>query len=296
MEWRVLVSSGIQPRPRYRHTAEFIGSNMYILGGSDNNDDIPEQSRNLTIHVLSLTTMQWTHPTISGGFNPFPRSGHGSAVIGTVTIAIFGGKLNNQVMLRRKPLCTLYILYYTPLLWNDKSYKINAVSSYQIRMKCMSHLTTLSTALPTIFAAYLNLIVPCYQVFFNDLILLDIETMVGSRVNAVESHLPAPVSNSSLSIVGNKCFVFGGTDVKGNCFNDIRSVDISYYLSKNDITVGEGASSDYTFKILIIGDACKWKSIFFPLRLSFLIFFYLILCYSTSPSGWKIVAFVSVFR
>ena len=92
----------------------------------------------------------------------------------------------------------------------------------------MSHLTTLSTVLPTIFAAYLNLIVPCYQVFFNDLILLDVETMVGSRVNAVESHLPAPVSNSSLSIVGNKCFVFGGTDVKGNCFNDIRSVDISY--------------------------------------------------------------------
>ena len=123
MEWRVLVSSGIQPRPRYRHTAEFIGSNMYILGGSDNNDDIPEQSRNLTIHVLSLTTMQWTHPTISGGFNPFPRSGHGSAVIGTVTIAIFGGKLNNQVMLRRKPLCTLYILYYAPL-WNDKSYEL----------------------------------------------------------------------------------------------------------------------------------------------------------------------------
>ena len=130
-------------------------------------------------------------------------------------------------------------------------------------MTCMSHLTTLSTVLPTIFAAYLNLIVPCYcyQVFFNDLILLDIETMIGSRVNAVESHLPAPVSNSSLSIVGNKCFVFGGTDVKGNCFNDIRSVDISYYLSKNDITVGEGASSDYTFKILIIGDACNIFSI-----------------------------------
>ena len=138
----------------------------------------------------------------------------------------------------------------------------------------MSHLTTLSTVLPTIFAAYLNLIVPCYQVFFNDLILLDIETMVGSRVNAVESHLPAPVSNSSLSIVGNKCFVFGGTDVKGNCFNDIRSVDISYYLSKNDITVGEGASSDYTFKILIIGDACKWKSIFFSIE-TFLPYFLL---------------------
>lgn len=97
MEWRVLVSSGIQPRPRYRHSAEFIGNNLYILGGSDNNEDIPEQSRNLGIHVLSLSTMQWSHPPLSGGFNPFPRSGHGSTVIGVTTIAIFGGKYNNQV-------------------------------------------------------------------------------------------------------------------------------------------------------------------------------------------------------
>ena len=81
--------------------------------------------------------------------------------------------------------------------------------------------------------------------------------MVGTKVNAVESQLPVPVSNSSLSVVGNKCFVFGGTDVKGNCYNDIRSLDVSNYLTKNDISVSEGAASDYTFKILIIGDACE---------------------------------------
>ena len=43
----------------------------------------------------------------------------------------------------------------------------------------------------------------------------------------------------------------------GVCFNDIRSVDVGYYLNANDITVGEGASSDYCFKVLIIGDSCK---------------------------------------
>jgi hypothetical protein len=81
--------------------------------------------------------------------------------------------------------------------------------------------------------------------------------MVGTKVNAVESQLPMPVANCSLSVVGNKCFVFGGTDVKGVCYNDIRSLDVSFYLTNNDISVGEGAASDYTFKILIIGDACK---------------------------------------
>ena len=52
------------------------------------------------------------------------------------------------------------------------------------------------------------------------------------------------------------CFVFGGTDAKGPCYNDMRSLDIGPYLDSTDITVSEGARSDYSFKILIIGDAC----------------------------------------
>lgn len=106
------------------------------------------------------------------------------------------------------------------------------------------------------------LIVLCYynlglQTFLNDLVLIDLETFVATTVNAVESMLPTPVANCSLTAVGNKCFVFGGTDAKGACYNDIRSLDVGYYLSSDDITVGEGASSDYSFKILIIGDACE---------------------------------------
>jgi hypothetical protein len=97
MEWKVAVSSGIQPRPRYRHTAEVIGMKMFILGGSDNNEDIAENSKHLGIHELSLETMQWSHPTITGS-NPFPRSGHSSCVVGAQSVAIFGGKRNDQVI------------------------------------------------------------------------------------------------------------------------------------------------------------------------------------------------------
>lgn len=76
-----------------------------------------------------------------------------------------------------------------------------------------------------------------------------------TTVNAVQGCLPTPVSNATLRTVGNKCFVFGGTDAEGACYNDIRSLDIGMYLDSNDITVGEGSSSDYCFKILIIGDS-----------------------------------------
>lgn len=96
MEWRLVVSSGIQPRPRYRHTAEVVGTRMYVLGGSDNGEDVAENARHLGIHELNLETMQWAHPSLTGT-NPFPRSGHSSAVIGAQSVAIFGGKLNDQV-------------------------------------------------------------------------------------------------------------------------------------------------------------------------------------------------------
>jgi len=193
MEWKQVTTSGIQPRPRYRHTMELVsGVKVFVLGGSDTGDDVAEASRNLNIHELNLETMQWSHPSLRGA-NPFPRSGHGSAVIGASTLAIFGGKRNNKL-------------------------------------------------------------------YLNDLILIDVSSFTATTVNAVESQLPTPIGNCSLTAVGNKLFVFGGTDEKGACFNDIRSLDIGYYLKPNDITVGEGASSDYSFKILIIGDASVGKS------------------------------------
>lgn len=96
MEWSPVQQSGILPKPRYRHTCECIGRSLYILGGSDNGQDIAEANMHLGIHQFDLSNWQWSHPTLHG-INPFPRSGHGSCVIGAKTIAIFGGKRNDEV-------------------------------------------------------------------------------------------------------------------------------------------------------------------------------------------------------
>jgi small GTP-binding protein len=48
--------------------------------------------------------------------------------------------------------------------------------------------------------------------------------------------------------------------VSGCAYNDLRSVDIQPYLAVKDISVSQGAASDYSFKILIIGDAGVGKS------------------------------------
>ena len=135
--------------------------------------------------------MEWTHPELKG-VNPFPRSGHTSAVLGAHSIAIFGGKRTDDI-------------------------------------------------------------------FLNDMIIIDTKTWQTTVVNAVQNKLPMPIAYHSMRASGNKCLVFGGQDVKGNCYNDIRLLDISEYLDANDITVGAGASSDYSFKIIIIGDASVGK-------------------------------------
>lgn len=107
-EWRQVSSSGIQPRARFRHTAEVIGGSMFILGGSETIDDVADGSRHLSLHELNLNTMQWSHPALRGG-SPFPRSGHGSAVIGANSIAVFGGKRSNEVTGLETIYCNLFM-------------------------------------------------------------------------------------------------------------------------------------------------------------------------------------------
>jgi hypothetical protein len=97
------------------------------------------------------------------------------------------------------------------------------------------------------------------QIFLNDLVLLDVSTFTFTVVDTLPSSVPIPISGSSLTVIGNKCFVFGGVDNHGNCVEGLRELNISPYLDSTDIIVAEGLASDYSFKILIIGDACKYK-------------------------------------
>ena len=84
------------PQPRYRHTCEVVGTKMYVLGGSDNAIDVADGSRSLGFHEFNISTLEWSHPELKG-INPFPRSGHSSALIGARSIVLFGGKRSNEV-------------------------------------------------------------------------------------------------------------------------------------------------------------------------------------------------------
>ena len=136
MEWCEVATSGIQPKPRYRHTAEIVGSKMYVLGGSDNGTDEAEDGAEyLGIHQLDLETMQWSHPSIRGE-NPFPRSGHSSAHIGASSVAIFGGKLNNNVSR-----CLVVLLYSSiHLTHTAKHARFRSLCNLSTQPQLVSHI------------------------------------------------------------------------------------------------------------------------------------------------------------
>jgi len=81
-------------------------------------------------------------------------------------------------------------------------------------------------------------------------------TFSSTAVRTGASNVPTPIANCSFVTAGNICFVFGGTDSRGSCYNDMRYLDLGPYLDPTDISVSEGSRSDYSFKILVIGDAC----------------------------------------
>lgn len=50
------IHSGKAPSSRYRHTATLIGSRLFLMGGSDNGDDLAEHSKegDLDVYVLDV--------------------------------------------------------------------------------------------------------------------------------------------------------------------------------------------------------------------------------------------------
>lgn len=80
-------------------------------------------------------------------------------------------------------------------------------------------------------------------------------------VNAVQNRLPRPIANASVNISGNRLYVFGGIEPNNTVTsNDFRFIDLVDYFSQEDLTVSQGLTSDYVFKLILIGDSSVGKS------------------------------------
>ena len=195
MEWTEEIVSGIKPKARYRHTAECVGSKMFVLGGVNNGEDDVSLCQHIGLSVLDLSTLQWSHPVLKGSAGLFPRSGHCSCVVGSHHIAIFGGKSLGK------------------------------------------------------------------ESYSNDFYLINVETYEVVLVDCIENKRPTAVSDAVMfSSGGSNLSVFGGINAKGTCFNDIRTIDPGAYLGHVSSAVLEASTTEYNFKVIVIGDSSVGKS------------------------------------
>ena len=57
-----------------------------------------------------------------------------------------------------------------------------------------------------------------------------------------------------------KTSVFGGIDVKGTCFDDIRTIELRLYLRKVSPAILGASIAEYSFKVVVICDSTVGKS------------------------------------
>ena len=72
--------------------------------------------------------------------------------------------------------------------------------------------------------------------------------------------LPTQVDLSCIASYGKCIYCIAGTDRYGSCFNDIRILDIESYLGQIDQNMIESISTEFSFKILLIGKSSVGKT------------------------------------
>ena len=89
MTWYQGPEGGNAPSGRLNHTANLVGSRMFVFGGWNGTDFFND------VGVLDLVGMAWSSPETSGP-SPTPRMGHVSEVVGTNLIVQGGFYFNSK--------------------------------------------------------------------------------------------------------------------------------------------------------------------------------------------------------
>lgn len=239
-----MINKGIceTPQARLQHSASKVSSNEIAIFGGWTNRPTNE------LWFFNYVDREWKLPAASG-ILPRARYRHTSEVL-LGKLFILGGSDNGDDNTDGARHLSFHELDLGSLEWAHP--ELRGGNPFPRSGHCSSVIGAKSIV---VFGGKRN-----DEVFFNDTVIIDAETYTMTVVRTVENAMPTPINNASIATMGNTFYVFGGTATNLDCYNDIRSLDVGPYLDSSDITVGEGSASDYSFKVLIIGDASVGKS------------------------------------
>ncbi|XP_024027283.1 uncharacterized protein LOC21402019 isoform X2 [Morus notabilis] len=227
-EEEVLVGGSSGPGKRWGHTCNAIkeGRFLYVFGGYGKDNCQTNQ-----VHFFNSATQTWRQPVIKGT-PPTRRDSHSCTTVGD-NLYVFGGTDGMN------PLNDLHILDTSSHTWISPSLRGEGPEARE------GHSAALVGKRLFIFGGCGKSSSSNEEVYYNDLYILNTDTLVWRELNTL-GHLLTPRAGHSTVAFGKKLFVFGGFTDAQNLYNDLYMLDIDTGVWTKVATVGDGPSARFS--------------------------------------------------
>ncbi|KAJ6815466.1 tip elongation aberrant protein 1-like isoform X3 [Iris pallida] len=215
------------PGRRWGHTCNAVrgGRFLYVFGGYRDNRQIND------LHVFDNVKQTWSKPMMKGN-SPSPRDSHSCTTVGN-RLFVFGGTDGSN------PLKDLHILDTSTNQWI-----VPAISGEGPPAR-EGHSAALVDKRIFIFGGCGKSIGNPEEVYYNDLYILDTETLAWKQINT-SGQMIAPRAGHATVAVGSNLFVFGGFTDARNLYDDLHVLSVDSGTWSRMISVNQGPSARFS--------------------------------------------------
>ncbi|CAN1839937.1 Kelch domain-containing protein 3 [Linum perenne] len=216
------------PGKRWGHTCNSVrgGRFLYVFGGYGRDNCHTNQ-----VHVFDTVTHTWSQPALKGT-PPIPRDSHTCTTIGE-HFYVFGG--TDGV----KPLRDLHILNTSTHTWISPTMRGDGPEARE------GHSAAVVGKRIYIFGGCGQSSDTNNEVYYNDLYILNTETLVWKELSTMGQKLPPRAGHSTVAF-GKNLFVFGGFADSQNLYNDLYMLDIESGMWTKVMAIGDGPCARFS--------------------------------------------------
>ncbi|GBG86799.1 hypothetical protein CBR_g42082 [Chara braunii] len=212
------------PGRKWGHTCNAVqdGKLVYVFGGYGK-----DERQTNDIHAFDTVSQTWKKPSVKGSA-PTPRDSHTCTTVGN-KLFVFGGTDGNN------PLRDLHVLDTVSNVWSKPRVKGDIPSPRE------GHSAALIGNRLFVFGGCGKASDDAEETYFNDLYILDTETMWWSKGNTTGT-APAARDSHTCSSWGNSLVVIGGEDSNNSYLSDVYILNAESLEWKQLETTGQKLS------------------------------------------------------
>ncbi|XP_061957076.1 uncharacterized protein LOC133678664 isoform X5 [Populus nigra] len=216
------------PRKRWGHTCNSIkgGRFLYVFGGYGKDNCQTNQ-----VHVFDTVNQTWSQPMLNGTL-PVPRDSHSCTTVGE-NLYVFGGTDGMN------PLKDLRILDTSSHTWISPNVRGDGPDARE------GHSAALVGKRLFIFGGCGKSSDNSHEIYYNDLYILNTETLAWKELNTSGQKLPPRAGHSTVSF-GKNLFVFGGFTDAQNLYDDLHMLNVETGIWTMVMTTGDGPSARFS--------------------------------------------------